>query len=1090
MASQVGMSNLNLFTSNRLEILAESLAEVLRTPLSSPLEPEIIVIQSLGMERWLSMELARYHGICANYDFPFPNIFVHQVFKQVLPDMPEHSPYTPEVLTWKIMKNLPTLLDRPEFENLRIYLENDRGDLKRFQLSERIADLFDQYLLFRPEMIFQWEKGGGRHWQALFWRDLIKGHEGEHRAALAKDFFQKLKEASVESGRLPERVSVFGISALPPFHLQVLAGISRFTQVNLFLMNPCKEYWGDILSDQEIKRTKALEGREEQEPDSLHIEKGNSILASMGTLGRDFFDMISELGCEEYHTFEEPGEKTLLTSLQTDILHLYERGRNGKSQVSSEDKSIRIHSCHSPMREIEVLKDQLLQMFDEDQDLKPKDILVMTPDIETYAPYIQAVFDTSHGDSTWIPFSIADRSIRNESEIIEPFMAILRLWEGRFGIAQVLSVLESASVRRKFNVSETDLDLIRRWVIETRIRWGIDGESRTRLDLPEFKENTWKAGLERLLLGYAMPGDDENLFKDLLPYDNIEGSETQVLGNLIEFTERLFKAVRSFLQPKSLEGWFRILTSLLEDFFEPDEETEREVQILRRILRELVLMSENENPAFKEAVSIRVIRSYLGHTLERKGFGFGFITGGVTFGALLPMRSIPFKIICLIGMDHDAYPRESKPLGFDFMSRYPRRGDRSRRHDDRYLFLEAILSARQVFYVSYIGQSARDNSQIPPSVLVSELTDTIEQGFETTHQDILEHIMTRHRLQAFSPSYFSKGEKLFSYSEENCRAAQSLLGSHELPGPFITEMLPDLDDVWKQITLDDLSRFYSNPAKFLLNRRLGIRLDEGPPILEEREPFDIEGLERYLFEEQLLARRMSGKGLEDFSVVAKASGQLPPGTVGTCRYGDLSQGIEDFFERTGAYIDSGPLESLDVDIDLADFRLMGKIAGLYPDRLLRYRYARVRAADRITAWIYHLALNAIKGNQHPKISLLVGLNQERSWAAWKLSPVEKSETILKELLEIYWAGLIKPLHFFPESSWTFVRETLEKKRSHDEARLTAQKTWLGSAYKRGEFEDAYYQLCFKNTDPVDREFQRISTKIFGPLYLHQSEAGK
>ncbi len=435
------MPNFKLFTSNRLEILAEALAEVLRRPLSSPLEPEIIVIQSLGMERWLSMELARHHGICANSVFPFPNTFVHQVFKHVLPDISERSPYDPGVMTWKIMRHLPPLLKRPEFESLRIYLE-EGGDLKQFQLSERIADLFDQYLLFRPDMIFQWERGGGRHWQATIWRDLVKGHEGGHRAALAKDFFERMQKFPTELEGLPERVSVFGISALTPMHLQVLAGISRVTQVNLFLMNPCSEYWGDILSDREIKRTRALEGKEGEKTDeSLHMEKGNSLLASMGTLGRDFFDMLNEVGCEEYHSFEEPGEKTLLTSLQTDILNLEERGLNGKKVVSSKDRSIQIHSCHSPMREIEVLKDQLLHMFEEDPDLKPTDILVMTPDIETYTPYIQAVFDTSHEDAKWIPFSIADRGFRNESEIIEPFLAILDLWQGRFGVSQVLSVL-------------------------------------------------------------------------------------------------------------------------------------------------------------------------------------------------------------------------------------------------------------------------------------------------------------------------------------------------------------------------------------------------------------------------------------------------------------------------------------------------------------------------------------------------------------------------------------------------------------------------------------------------------------------------
>ena len=235
------MTNFRLFTSNRLEILAEALADVLRIPLSSPLHPEIIVVQSQGMQRWLSMELARHHGICANDHFPFPNSFVQQIFHQVLNDISERSPFDPSVLTWKIMRSLPQLITRPGFESLRTYLEDDDGGLKRYQLSERIADLFDQYLVYRSGMIFQWEKGGGRHWQASIWRALVKGHEAEHRAALAKAFFKTIRETSSKLEGLPERISVFGISALPPFHMQVLAGLSRFTQINLFLMNALPE---------------------------------------------------------------------------------------------------------------------------------------------------------------------------------------------------------------------------------------------------------------------------------------------------------------------------------------------------------------------------------------------------------------------------------------------------------------------------------------------------------------------------------------------------------------------------------------------------------------------------------------------------------------------------------------------------------------------------------------------------------------------------------------------------------------------------------------------------------------------------------
>jgi len=992
------------------------------------------------------------------------------------------------------MEILPSCVTRPGFESLRIYLGDTLANLKRFQVSERIADTFDQYLLFRPEMIFRWESGKEDHWQAVLWREMVKGSEVKHRAALGRAFLEAIEEPSTEMKGLPERVLVFGISALPRFHMRLLAGISRIREVNLFLMNPCREYWGDILSDREMKRTAARQGTQDLSVEELHLEKGNSLLASMGTLGRDFFDLVNEFECEEFPSFKDPGADNLLCCLQSDILNLREgqQGLDGKKTVAAHDTSVQIHSCHSPMREIEVLRDQLLDMFERDPGLLPKDILVMTPDIETYAPYIQAVFDSPRDDPGRIPFSISDRSIRKESEIIDTFLAILDLHGSRFGASAVFSILESPALQRKFGFLEMDLDLVRRWVRETRIRWGIDGQSRAQLDLPELGENTWQAGLDRLMLGYAMPGQDESMFGGVLPYDHIEGSEASVLGRLLEFTELLFTHVTSLGQARSLDGWSRTLTGLLEGFFVPDEDTEREMQMIRCALNDLGNMSAYCGSVLDEEIDVNVIRWYLRHYLESEGFGFGFITGGVTFCAMLPMRSIPCKIICLVGMNGDAYPRQAKPLGFDLMARHPQPGDRSRRNDDRYLFLEAMLSARENLYISYVGQSIQENSLIPPSVLVSELMDYIEHGFTIQGEKILENIFTRHRLQAFSPAYFKENERLFSYSEENLQAAQCILKAREVPVPFISSGLTDPEEEWKMVDFADFCAFFGNPARFVLKRRLGIHLEERASILEEREAFDIKGLERYLLEENLVERRLAGGNLKDFLPFIRASGRLPHGTPGDCMYEDLTRGVERFVERTGPYIREISLEPLEVDLGISGFRLAGRIDAIYPERLLHYRYAGVKPRDRLRIWIHHLALNSLMADGYPRTSVLAGLRPkggETEWAAWEYSPVENSEEILGRLLEQYWAGLVRPLHFFPDSSWTYAHMILEKNKPGENALSSARKTWTGSEYNRGECEDPSYQRCFRNTDPLDSEFRRIAEEVFSPLIEQQREIG-
>jgi len=1082
---------LRLFTSNRLEILTDTFAEVLRKPLASLLDEEIIVVQSRGMERWVSMQLAQRHGICANYRFPFPNAFVHEVFQKVIPDLPERSGFDPKTMTWRIMKLLPSCIRKSGFESLSAYLGDTQRNLKRFQLSERIADTFDQYLLFRPEMIFKWEGGEENHWQAVLWRELIKKTGTRHRAALGKAFLKATEESPTTIHGLPERISVFGISALPRFHIQMLEAISRFSQINLFLMNPCKEYWGDILSDWGMKKTIAKKTTRVMTFEELHLEKGNSLLASMGVLGKDFFDLINEYECEEFPSFKNSGEDNLLLWIQSDILNLRDRhqGLDAKEMIAPNDNSIQVHSCHSPMREIEVLHDRLLDMFEKDSDLLPKDILVMTPDIETYAPYIQAVFDTPADASRKIPFSISDRSIRREGEIINTFLAILDLLGSRFTASQVFAILESSAVHRKFDIMEAELTLVRKWLTDTRIRWGINSKDRSQLGLPPFTENTWKAGLERLILGYALPGQDENMFNDILPYDDIEGSNASVLGRLLDFTEQLFAHVTSLGQPRTLNQWSKSLTELLERFFMPDEDTEREMQVIRRTLNDLGDMQKIAD--FDEEIDINVIKWHLRNFLETEGFGFGFITGGVTFCAMLPMRSIPFKVICCVGMNGDAYPRQAKPLGFDLIAKYPKPGDRSRRNDDRYLFLEAILSTRKILYTSYIGQNIQDNSIIPPSVVVSELIDYIEQGFTISGKKILDNIFTKHRLQAFSPEYFRKGKKLFSYSEENRKAAQCILEAREAPISFISRGLSNPEKEWKTVDLNDLSTFFANPSRFLLNKRLGIHLEERASILEDREAFDVKALEKYLLNKKLLEKKLEGENLKDFFPTVHASGQLPHGTPGECIFEELSQGVESFVEKSKPYIQETILEPLEVDLYISGFRLTGQIDPIYPERLLQYRYARVKTRDRLKIWIHHLALNSLMTDTIPRTSMLAGLepdkNREDVWAAWEYSPVKNSKEILGSLLKEYWAGLMKPLHFFPETSWTYLHTMLKKNKSEEDTLNSARRIWEKTDYSRGECEDLYYQLCFGNTDPLDSEFRRIAEEVFRPFLEHQKE---
>jgi exodeoxyribonuclease V gamma subunit len=1097
------MPNLNIYLSNRLEILVEQLAEIIRTPLSSPLIPEIILIQSRGMERWISLELANHIGIWANFHFPFPNVFLQEIFKRFISDLPEPSPWDPEILTFTIMNVLPDCIDQSGFENIKTYLNEDPNHLKLFQLSEKIALTFDQYMVFRPELLFDWEAHDETDdpdhiWQATLWRRLIKINGPKHRARLHHDLHEMLGGGSIETAGLPERISVFGISYLPPFHLETFTAISRYTPVNFFLLNPCREYWTDIVSRKTQQRIRRNYPDAEELSEQLHFEEGNRLLASMGRLGKDFFQLLNDLGGEFHEMFDEPSCHDMLSCIQSDILTLRNRGRAERSHPSGavfeslpaeplplteDDASIQIHNCHSPMREIEVLHDCLLAMFEEDPALLPKDIIVMAPDIDSYAPYIHAVFDAQTISGHRIPFSIADQSARKESRLIDGFFSLLALKDSRLGGTQVLRLLEYPSIKKNFAFSDSDIPVIERWMRHTRIRWGRDVQDRLKFGLPRFSENTWRSGIERLLLGYAMPGYQREMFGGILPYDDVEGEDVYVLGKFVEFSERIFRCVNILEQSKTLNSWKNALHFILEQIFATQEEDEREIQTLRMFFDQLA--DRQKQSGFNQKVDLEIIRTYLANCLSSKSFRSGFMSRGVTFCAMLPMRSIPFKIICLLGLNTDTFPRDDQSLSFDLIARNSKIGDRSRRNDDKYLFLESIISARKKLYISYIGQSIQDNSRIPPSVLVSELLDTIAESFYPAGKNIHEQVMIDHNLQAFSEFYFQGDSKRFSYSLEDMLASTQRQSKMESAPLFITQKLDltaDERQDWKSIDVETLCLFFSNPARFLLERRLGIFLDAQAATPEDRETLELTALDEFDIAQNLFRSRQSGMDLAEFRPIQQALGQLPPAHVGDALYNEMSLDADSFFNRIETYVQTKFSDPLDVDDEISGFRLSGRLADIYDHGNIHLRYANRRASDLLRLWIHHLIYCRLKPENLPSDSLLINKN-----GAIKISYTSKSREILESLLQLFHKGLSQPLHFFPETSLEYIHQMQKKPDNPQRALDFASKKWMGSEYHRGESADAYYQLCFKNSDPMDRSFEEIAKCIYLPILAQCKE---
>jgi exodeoxyribonuclease V gamma subunit len=1063
------MGTFTVHTSSSLTRLSAALAGALAENPAPPLDRETVVVLSNGMGRWLSMELAAARGVCAGLDFRFPNDTLDFFFRAAMPGIPESSPFALETMTWRIAALLPAHLDRPGFESIAAYLGDRSDDRRLLQLARTLADTFDQYTIFRPQSILQWDKGGGSDWQAVLWRALSEGCAGLHRAALLQRFHKRLATGDIPPGTFPPRISLFGISFLPLFHLQFFSAISRYVEVDVYLLNPCGAYWGDLFSE---KRKAALALDSDLMPEALeYYETGNPLLSSLGTQGQEFFNMLLDMDTdwENLDTMHMSRNSSLLDTVRNDILELCDRGgATPRAAVRSGDHSLQIHSCHGPLREMEVLYDNLMRMFEETPDLEPRDIVVMTPDIATYAPYISATFGTRCGGRPAIPFTIADRSARVENPVINTFLQMLDLPSGRFGINSMLEILECPQVMARFEITSDELGRIREWLRDARVRWGIDGEHRSSLGFPPYADFSWQAGLDRLLLGYALAPDGDRLFSGTMPCDNIEGRQALALGKLATFVSAA-AGLSARLSPKqALNAWSESLAVIAAQFLSPLDGNDTSCASLYAAFQGL--RDSQERSGFDGPLGLEAVRDCLAGLLEKGGESFGFLGGRVTFCAMLPMRSIPLRVVCLVGMNDGIFPRNPHTPSFSLMAGPRRRGDRSIRDEDRYLFLEAVMSAGDRFYISYNGQNDRDNTSLPPSVIVSELMDYVRRGFvlEET-RDMPPDIVTRHRLQAFSEEYFtdSHDTQLFSYSTENCEALESRRSSGQSRRSFIGTPLADDPQSGQELDLLQLIRFLHNPARAFLARRMNVHPHDPADELEEQEPFALDGLGGYSLKQELTAKLLNNEACGGLYAAARARGLLPPALAGKIAFEAALSECSVFARLVSPHLGE-ILEPLTITHNIPGTLLGGMLKDVRQGRHVRWRCAHMKGKDRLTLWCEHLVLNTLKPGGYPRESLLVCTDLTMT-----LPPLDHAAELLADLVLLYREGLCRPLHFFPQASWLYLKEGISK----------AEERWNGTDHSPSpsESSDPSLALCFAGQSVLDDEFAELAERIYGPL---------
>lgn len=933
-----------------------------------------------------------------------------------------------------------------------------------------------------------------------------------HRANLYQRFIETLESATTCPPGLPSRVFICGISALPPVYLQALQALGKHIEIHLLFTNPCRYYWGDIKDPAYLAKLLTRQRRHSFEDRELPLfrdsenagqlfnsdgeqDVGNPLLASWGKLGRDYIYLLSDLeSSQELDAFVDVTPDNLLHNIQSDILELENRAVAGvnieefsrsdnKRPLDPLDSSITFHVCHSPQREVEVLHDRLLAMLEEDPTLTPRDIIVMVADIDSYSPFIQAVFGSAPADR-YLPYAISDRRARQSHPVLEAFISLLSLPDSRFVSEDVLALLDVPVLAARFDITEEGLRYLRQWVNESGIRWGIDDDNVRELELPATGQHTWRFGLTRMLLGYAMESA-QGEWQSVLPYDESSGLIAELVGHLASLLMQLNIWRRGLAQERPLEEWLPVCRDMLNAFFLPDAETEAAMTLIEQQWQAII--SEGLGAQYGDAVPLSLLRDELALRLDQERISQRFLAGPVNICTLMPMRSIPFKVVCLLGMNDGVYPRQLAPLGFDLMSQKPKRGDRSRRDDDRYLFLEALISAQQKLYISYIGRSIQDNSERFPSVLVQELIDYIGQshylpGDEALNCDESEarvkaHLTCHHTRMPFDPQNYQPGN-LQSYAREWLPAASQAGKAHSefvQPLPFT---LPET------VPLETLQRFWAHPVRAFFQMRLQVNFRTEDSEIPDTEPFILEGLSRYQINQQLLNVLVEQDDAERLFRRFRAAGDLPYGAFGEIFWETQCQEMQQLADRVIACRQPG--QSMEIDLACNGVQITGWLPQVQPDGLLRWRPSLLSVAQGMQLWLEHLVYCASGGNGESRLFL-------RKDGEWRFPPLAAEQALhyLSQLIEGYREGMSAPLLVLPESGGAWLKTCYDAQNDamlDDDSTLQKARTKFLQAYEgnmmvRGEGDDIWYQRLWRQLTPETMEaIVEQSQRFLLPLF--------
>ena len=1069
------------------------LADLVAEPLEDPMTPEVVSVPTKGIERWLSQRLSArlgvtpgaHDGVCANVTFPFPGTLVSGALARATGNDPKADPWMPERSVWPLMEVVEQHFDEPWLAPLAKHICNAGATPdpaapgtpeppERFSIVRHVADLFDRYAVHRPDMVQGWAEGAPHPdeesaWQMELWRRLRARIDRPSPAEHLKSACDRLR-AEPELLDLPDRLSLFGLTRLPASYLDVLDAVACARGVHLFLLHPSPALW-KRLEPHVGPETRHLPRRE----DRTAAEARNPLLASWG---RDAREMQLVLGSAETHGDEaappqRAGEPTLLQRIQDDVRA--DRAPTGVGDADARplleagDDSIRVHSCHGRSRQVEVLRDAILHLLEEDPDLEPRDIIVMCPDIEHFAPLIQATFgahDEEGGrvDGTrQLKIRLADRSLRQTNPVMGVLAEVLDLANARMTVSQVLDLAGREPVRRRFRFADDDLARIEQWVRESNVRWGFDAHHRQAFELGRIEANTWRSGLDRVLLGVAMAEDGQRLFAGTLPLDDVESGDIELAGRLAELVERLHSAFEGLAGDHTMREWADELAAIADSLTGSSPGNAWQRAELTSLLDKLVEEAKTDVGDSAVTIGCADVHSLLTERLKGKATRANFCTGFLTVCTLVPMRSIPHEVVCLLGLDDGGFPRHIERDGDDLTAQDPRVGDRDARSEDRQLLLDALLAAREHLVITYGGHDERSNQARPPAVPVGELFDVVDHTVRAPSGRARDAIVVEHPLQPFDPRNFEPGKLIparpWSFDELNLAGARAALHQDQRLRRFLAH---PLESEMQTVDVDLLDRFLRDPVKVFLRERLGVSLWDRTREYEDAIPIVTDALTEWGIAERILRARLGGASWDDCEKAEIARGMLPPASLAYPVLDEMKHDIEELV-LAGSHLPVLPPESLEVDVDLPGLpSVVGTVAGVRGNVIPTVTYRRMQPSLRLSAWLRLLALSAT----HPEVPFeaqtigRASKGSRRAVSVATVGPLEGDPLIRRDVARVHLAGLVRlfqrgmrePLPLACKTSAAYARDRALG-REPGEAAQEARKAWESTNNRDNENRD-------------------------------------